>query len=310
MVHHCKPLGCIRAAFAHHPCEGPSVTTRRGSLSIPAAIRQHRYSLLLISGHICVDAVQGGLVAGIGIAMLHPEGGRLANLVAPGDKAASMSIFSVGGQVGFCVGPIITCAAMSAFGLRDSAAVAQAGGRGRWDAFGVVLGALSARSIICYGVTSFVPLFMVAVFAQSEQAGSAMITLFAAVEAAATLASSKAAGRVGTRRLIVGCFVALVAGLAAFASSPSVTVSIGLIVVLAIAINLFNPPAITLGQSFVPNHLSMASGLSFGVVVCVGGVLSPVLGLFGDAFGLIAVMWALSAIAAVGLALALRILHL
>lgn len=280
--------------------------------------------------------VVSALVSGIGNAMLHPEGGRLANLVGGADKARSMSIFSVGGQVGFCVGPIVTVAALSAFGLhgtlvylvicipyaalllafnrrlasfglRDESEVKASGGRDRWGVFSLVLGTLSIRSIVFYGVTSFVPLFMVGVLGQTEQFGSMLITLFALFGACATLLSSKVARKVGVVRLMVACFITLVAALGVFALSNNVVLSVAMLAFVAMGVNLFNPPAITLGQSYVPCHLGMASGLSFGVAVAVGGVVSPLLGAFGDAVGLIPVMWALVAFAALGLLLAFAV---
>ena len=61
--------------------------------------------------------VAAAMVSGIGNAMLHPEGARLANLAGGEDKAVSMSVFSVGDQGGFCRGPIISVAAITAFSL-------------------------------------------------------------------------------------------------------------------------------------------------------------------------------------------------
>lgn len=328
--------------------------------------------------------VAAAVVAGVGIAMLHPEGGRIANLAGgpdPVQKAESMSLFSVGGQIGFCVGPIVTVAAVQAFGLAgtlvylvfclpyaafmlrydgrfkalgvkgagvggagdvgdassaeaatssastsagasarsgvpasaSAAASASAGASAsvgspeRWGAFSLVLGALSVRSIIYYGVTSFAPLFVVGVLGQPENVGSSIITLFAFVGAIATLAAGKVAAVVRTPVLMIGCFAVMALCLLAFAQVSSLALALVLLVVLAVGVNLFNPPAITLGQDFVPAHLGMASGLSFGVAVCVGGCVSPALGALGDAAGLSAVMVALFALCLVGLALSLAV---
>lgn len=57
------------------------------------------------------------MVSGIGIAMFHPEGGRLANLVAGEKKSSGMSIFAVGGKLGFSAGPLMAAAALSSWGL-------------------------------------------------------------------------------------------------------------------------------------------------------------------------------------------------
>lgn len=76
--------------------------------------------------------VLAAMVSGVGNAMLHPEGARLAYLAGGDDKAMSMSIFSVGGQIGFCLGPIIGVAAVTAFGLRARSCIWSSAFRTRW----------------------------------------------------------------------------------------------------------------------------------------------------------------------------------
>ncbi len=276
--------------------------------------------------------VLAALVSGIGNAMMHPEGGRLAYLVGGDRKAESMSIFSVGGQIGFCIGPVITVAMVtmfglegmlaflviclpvsllllvfnerfSSYGLRDTADAGTSNKRDRWGMFSMVLGACSARSIAFYGMTSFVPLVLISVFAQSEQFSSSIITVFAAVGAVATLASGKVTRSVRTTHLMVGCFAVLALAIMGFTLSGSLTLSIVMVMVAAFGLNLFNPSAVALGQSYLPQHLGMASGLTFGVAVAVGGVASPILGAVGDMVGLTPVMWTLFGIALAGFAL-------
>lgn len=277
--------------------------------------------------------VAAAMLSGIGNAMLHPEGARLANLTGGDDKAVSMSVFSVGGQIGFCLGPIISVAAITAFGLagtlvylaicipyvllllafnrrfrafgvRQQEAQASEVAHDRWGAFAVVLGSLSVRSIVFYGVTSFFPLFLVTVFGTSEDAATLLITVFSIAGAFATALSGFAAHRIPTPRLMVLCFALMTASLAIFVTSGSIWVCVVIVMVLAVCVNLFNPAAVALSQSYLPAHLGMASGLSFGVAVCVGGVVSPLLGVFGDAVGLVPVVWIMVLIAGVGLAFA------
>jgi FSR family fosmidomycin resistance protein-like MFS transporter len=316
------------------------------------------------------------LLSGIGNAMLHPEGGRLANLVGGARKAEAMSIFSVGGQIGFCLGPIITVAAVNAlglaglcvylvicvpvacvlfaatpalkkFGLRDEVAAVQNNGEGeegttgakgaqnsrgsqgsqdaaavspsaknhtatnsrtdRWGAFFTVLGALSIRSVIFYGVTALVPLYLVAKFGASEETSSLVITIFSAAGAVATLSSGRVAREIKVPLLMVGCFSILCAAVVALCVSPSIVIAVVAVMIVALCINLFNPAAITLSQGYVPNHLGMASGLSFGVAVCVGGIASPALGAMSDALGVTCAVWALLLAAAIGLAVSIAV---
>lgn len=281
--------------------------------------------------------VLAAMVSGIGNAMLHPEGARLANLTGGDDKAVSMSVFSVGGQIGFCLGPIISVAAITAFGLagtlvylvlclpyaalllafnarflafgvRQQQVEGAEAAHDRWGAFSLVLGTLSVRSIVFYGVTSFFPLFLITAFGTSEDAATLLITVFSIAGAVATAASGFASHRIPTPRLIVLCFACMTAVLVLFVTCGNVWVCVGVVMVLAVCVNLFNPAAVALSQSYLPAHLGMASGLSFGVAVCVGGVVSPLLGALGDAIGLVPVVWILGAIAFVGLLFALAVL--
>lgn len=289
----------------------------------------------LISSYWLV--VMAALVSGIGNAMLHPEGGRLAYLVGGDRKAESMSAFSVGGQIGFCVGPVMTIAFVSIFGLpgmalylaicipvaaillafngklssyglrEDEAEASDAEARDRWGAFSLVLGACSVRSVVFYGITSFVPLLIVANFGESENFASSMITVFAAVGAVATLASGFAARRIKTSLLMLLCFALLAICIAGIVLSHSLAAVIAFLMLGAVGTNLFNPPAVTLGQSYLPNHLGMASGLSFGVAVAFGGVMSPILGSVGDITGLDPVMWIVAAFAVAGFAVSVAL---
>ncbi len=276
------------------------------------------------------------VVSGIGIAMFHPEGGRLANLVAGEQKGSGMSIFAVGGKLGFTVGPLIAAAVLSTWGMAGtvvfiipsalcavillaftrtfiSFGVADAENKSvlevkdNWRAFGIVMGAISMRSIVYYALISFVPLFLVANLGQSESFSSSVISLFAIVGAFGTIASGWVGQRTGAKPLIIGSYTILAVLIALFAFNQSLLVALGLIVVMAIFVDLAYPSAVALGQGFVPNHLGMASGISFGVMVCIGGVMSPVLGLVGDVVGLQPVILLLVVVALIGAGIALFI---
>lgn len=263
--------------------------------------------------------IASAMLSGLGVAMFHPEGGRLANLVAGKKKGSGMSIFAVGGNLGFAVGPMLAVAGIAAFGLPgtfvflipstlcaiaflamngvfsgfglvDKAVAADPDRRDHWGLFALVMGVLSSRSIIYYAITAYAALFVVAELGQAEAVGSSMITVFAVFSAVATLLSGRVAGRVGVQRLMQGTYVVLAALLVAFAFCRMLPLSVLLLAVIGLSQAVSYPSTVALGQSFVPRHLGMASGLSFGVVVCVGGMFSPVLGAVGDAVGLTAVM--------------------
>ena len=92
-----------------------------------------------------------------------------------------------------------------------------------------------------------------------------------------------------------------------FAFNGSLAIALIMIALLAITVDISYPSAVALGQSFVPHHLGMASGLSFGVMVCIGGLMTPVFGLIGDHFGLQVVMVSVAGIALLGILFGLMI---
>lgn len=276
--------------------------------------------------------IASAMLSGLGVAMFHPEGGRLANLVAGERKGSGMSIFAVGGNLGFAVGPMLAVAGIAAFGLRgtfvflipatlcalvfltknrvfagfglvDKRVADDPGRRDRWDLFALVMAVLSSRSIIYYALTAYAALFIVAELGQTEAVGSSMITVFALFSAVATLLSGRIAGRVGVLRLMRGTYLVLAALLVCFALCRILPLSVLLLALIGLAQAVSYPSTVALGQSFVPRHLGMASGLSFGVVVCVGGMVSPILGAVGDAVGLTAVLLIVAGLALLACAL-------
>lgn len=270
--------------------------------------------------------VVSALVNGIGVAMFHPEGGRIANLAAGSHKGRGMSIFAVGGNIGFFVGPIVCAASLTAFGLPGTLVFlipnticavvlfafnrrfnelgeatayshAQIKAKEHWGLFGLVMGIISARSIIQYGVMAFIPLFMVSNLGQTEAFSSMVISVFAIAGAVATALSGRTSEAVGSIPLAIACCAASGLVILAFAHNDVVAVALALTIALALVLNVFYPSVVALGMGYVPEHLGMASGLSYGVAICIGGITEPFLGRLGDSTGLVTVMMVLAAIA-------------
>src|SRR5260370_40211251 len=57
---------------------------------------------------------------GFGVAAYHPEGYRMATQVAGERKAAGVSIFSTGGNIGIALGPPVITALVTTLGLSGS----------------------------------------------------------------------------------------------------------------------------------------------------------------------------------------------
>lgn len=276
------------------------------------------------------------MLSGIGVAMFHPEGGRLGNLTAGEQKGKGMSIFAVGGKLGFTFGPLVATAAITLWGLPGTlifiipstlcAAILLSQNKAllsysnpdkqssddslyqdNWVGFGFVMGAISCRSIMYYAFLSFIPLFLVYNLGQEEAFASSVISLFALVCAVGTIASGWVGQLLGAKKLIIVSYACVAIEVVIFAFNGSLIVALILIVLLALTCDISYPSAVAMGQSFVPHHLGMASGLSFGVMVCIGGLMTPVFGLIGDYFGLQVVMLCVTAIALLGIIITLFI---
>lgn len=276
------------------------------------------------------------MLSGIGVAMFHPEGGRLGNLTAGEQKGKGMSIFAVGGKLGFTFGPLVATAAITLWGLPGTlifiipstlcAAILLSQNKAllsysnpdkqssdeslyqdNWVGFGFVMGAISCRSIMYYAFLSFIPLFLVYNLRQEEAFASSVISLFALVCAVGTIASGWAGQLLGAKKLIIVSYACVAIEVVIFAFNGSLIVALILIAFLALTCDISYPSAVAMGQSFVPHHLGMASGLSFGVMVCIGGLMTPVFGLIGDYFGLQVVMLCVTAIALLGIIITLFI---
>src|SRR6478735_8589185 len=63
-------------------------------------------------------------LGGLGVAAFHPEGARYANYASGDRRGTGMSLFSVGGNTGFALGPILITPAVLALGLEGTALVA------------------------------------------------------------------------------------------------------------------------------------------------------------------------------------------
>ncbi|MCL2856828.1 MAG: MFS transporter [Oscillospiraceae bacterium] len=271
--------------------------------------------------------------AGVGSAMFHPEGGRMANCVAGKNKGTGIGAFAAGGNLGFVVGPIIAAFSVMTWGLRGTAAVlipttiivavffalhkrlvqlsaialverreavAASGQKDDWGALSRLCVSMFSRSIIHSGLQTFIPLYWVGVLLQTQQQGSLMITVMAIAFAAASFTGGWFADRFGFVRIIRVTFAAVAPLMIFLTLTGNVLLATALILPMAAALSTGFPPSVALGQKYLPNRLGMASGITLGIAVGVGGITSPLLGMIGDSHGLTVVLYVLAGVAVVG----------
>ena len=275
------------------------------------------------------------MFAGFGSALFHPEGARMANGVAGEKKGRAMSNFTTGGNLGFVIGPIVAAFAVSTWGLRGTAVAliptiavssvffglqkklaslskqmqremgrkaSALGQKDDWPAFSRLFISILARSIVQNGVQTFVPLYWMSVLMRSQQQGSLMVTVMALASTAAAFTGGRLADRFGFRKIIRLAFSLMFPLIILMLMTKSVVVATVIVVLLAAMINLGHSPSVVLGQRYLPNRLGLASGVTLGLAVSVGGICSPLLGRIGDNYGLTTAFYVVAGVALLGFA--------
>jgi FSR family fosmidomycin resistance protein-like MFS transporter len=258
------------------------------------------------------------VLSGLGVAAFHPEGSRFANYVSGDRRASGMSLFSVGGNVGFALGPVVVTPLVLAFGLRGTAfllvptgvmaavllrelprlepfrtdvasgRVEQVDAPEAWRPFMLLAGVIALRSFVYFGMVTFLPLYYVADLHTSKAFGNVALAAMLLGGAAGTLIGGPLADRFGRRAVLTGSMFLLPPLIAAFllagpALGVVVATSIGAATIATFAVT------IVMGQEYLPGRLGFAAGITIGLSIGLGGLGAPLLGVIADAHGLRAV---------------------
>jgi FSR family fosmidomycin resistance protein-like MFS transporter len=263
------------------------------------------------------------MVSGLGVAAFHPEGAKFAGLASRERKGRGMSLFSVGGNAGFALGPLLTTPLVLLFGLSGTLALvllplaaavliarelgrlrrlerarvagAVSAGEDDWGAFGRLGGLIALRSGVYFGLQAFVPTYFVAELSSSEATGNAALTIMLAAGAVGTLVGGGLVDRWGARAVLLGTQVLLLPLLVLLPLAGTAGATVLLALVGFVAIASFSV-TIVLGQAYLPNRVGLASGVTLGLAIGLGGVAATALGLIADSAGLEAVLWTIAAL--------------
>jgi FSR family fosmidomycin resistance protein-like MFS transporter len=267
-------------------------------------------------------------LGGVGSAAFHPEAARLMNIVAGPRRATAMSLLSVGGNAGFALGPLMAGAVTLEFGLHGtpmllipatvlaailatqlnaSVSARQAGAKyvptekleDVWVPFSWLSATIICRSVIFFGLNTFLPLYWVAVLHQSKEAGGRALTLLLVSGATGTLLGGRLSDRLGRQRVINTTLAAVPFLLAAFLYAPTVNLSYLVLVPLGMVLLAPFSAMVVLGQDYLPNRVAMASGVTMGLAGSIGGLAAPVLGSIADRYGMQASFRVLAGLAVV-----------
>src|SRR6266498_5042064 len=238
------------------------------------------------------------VVSGLGVAAFHPEGSKFAAYVSGRKRASGMSAFSIGGNLGFALGPTVATPLVIWLGLRGGLLLAlpplviagvlfallpflrsfvpersverRYGGEDRRGALTILLAVIGFRSLAWWGLLTFVPLWEVSL-GLSKSYGNHLLSLMLLAGGIGTIVVGPAADRFGRRPVLLASLVAAAPLIFVFVAVGGVVGACALAFVGVSVVGTFGLTMV-MSQEYLPRQIGMASGLSIGFSIGLGGV--------------------------------------
>ena len=270
---------------------------------------------------------------GLGIAAFHPEGAKFAAYASGRRRASGMSYFNSGGNAGYALGAFATGqlvvwlglvgglvamvpVVVASFGLArvvphlsglrpeiDETAYQRGDDRRRAMALlGLVI---SLRSVSWFTLLAFVPLWIVSL-GHSKADGNRLLFVMLLAGAVGTLLLGPLADRIGLRPTLAITQALVTPLILVFVYIGGVPGAVALMLVGVCIVGSFGVTMV-LSQLYLPRHVGMASGLSIGLAMGIGGVAAVVLGAVADAIDLKTALTISAVVPALGLIVCLRL---
>jgi MFS transporter, FSR family, fosmidomycin resistance protein len=266
-------------------------------------------------------------VSGLGTAAYHPEGSKFAAFVSGSKRASGMSLFSIGGNLGVALGALTAAPVLLAFGREGGLLLALPGvvvagmlvpalgylrgfapeetrtwaasGEDRPRALALLLAVIALRSAGWFGLLTFVPLWAVSL-GHSEKYGNGLLSLMLFAGGIGTLAAGPLADRIGRRPVLLATVVATPPLVVTFVAVGGALGAVALALVGVCVVSTFGLTGV-MSQEYLPSHIGLASGISIGFSIGLGGVAALLLGAVADAVDLETAMYACAVVPALAI---------
>jgi MFS transporter, FSR family, fosmidomycin resistance protein len=284
---------------------------------LPASVALTAIAISLAPATSSIGALAICVVAGgLGSAVMHPEAGRYSSLLGGNRRASAISVFQIGGQVGYGIGPLVAAALLAHGGVTTVLAMAVPGlaaaigvatvlpalarsadahapraaastsvEHSQVDRVAVALLVVSTslRYLAGAAFAYYLPNLLTARGLSLTQAG-AVVTAFLIAAAFGLYLGGSTADRFGHARVaIVGLVLSTPPLLLALASHGAVTVAA--LLAGSILLSVQNAPGVALAQSLLPRSLGTALGLMNGVAFGIGSAGVALIGVVVTHYG-------------------------
>ncbi|MFZ0445476.1 MAG: MFS transporter [Bacillus sp. (in: firmicutes)] len=276
------------------------------------------YSLVIVSV----------LFIGLGSAIFHPEGSRVAHMAAGTRRGLAQSIYQVGGNSGQALAPLITALILVPLGqigavwfsLVAAAAVflliyiafwysnrlkeasilnthyrsnvadtSQPISKKVLFALILILFLIFARSWYVAGITNFYAFFTMEHYNFSIQKAQMFLFAFLVTGALGTFFGGPLADKFGKRKIII---ISILGSAPLSILIPFVPPSVAFVLLLITGFILMSSFSVTViyAQELVPGKIGTMAGLTVGLAFGMGAIGSIALGIMADHFGLLATL--------------------
>jgi FSR family fosmidomycin resistance protein-like MFS transporter len=283
---------------------------------LPASVALTAIAVSFAAAATSIGVLAACVVAGgIGSAVMHPEAGRYSSLLGGSRRASAISIFQIGGQVGYGLGPLVAAALLASGGLASVAAMAVPGivaalavgvvlpgfarsadaaaprrtasadGPPRVDrvAIGLLVASTSLRYLTAASFAYYLPNLLVA-RGLSLTATGAVVTAFLIAAAIGLYAGGATADRFGAARVATaGLVLAVPPLLLALGTHGALTVAA--LLIGSVLLSVQNAPGVALAQALLPRNLGTALGLMNGVAFGIGSAGVALIGVIVTRYG-------------------------
>jgi FSR family fosmidomycin resistance protein-like MFS transporter len=240
-----------------------------------------------------------------------------------------MSLFSIGGNMGVALGALATAPLLLVFGREGGlllavpalvvtvlllASMAYLGGfapertstraavgEDRPGALALLLGVIALRSAGWFGLLTFVPLWAVSL-GHSKAYGNNLLALMLFAGGVGTLAAGPLADRIGRRPVLLATLIATPPLVIIFVAVGGWVGAVALALVGVCVVSTFGVTGV-MSQEYLPSRIGLASGISIGFSIGLGGIAALALGAVADSIDLRTAMYACAAVPALAIVL-------
>jgi FSR family fosmidomycin resistance protein-like MFS transporter len=273
-------------------------------------------------------------VGGVGTAAFHPQAASMVNKLSKRNKGWAMSIFSMGGNIGFACGPLaaatiamiglhwgivlmlpglVVCVLMARYSptpggvseridlkaIRDEVLRA-------WRPLSLIVTVIATRSAVQFAFIIFLPLYYHSRGFPAEL-GSYYAFVLSIAGAAGGLIGGRLSDSYGRKRIVTSSL--LVCGPLLLLALLAPPLLVWPLIALAGAFLIAsNSVSVVQGQEWLPANTGIASGLTLGIGFGLSGVIASVLSTAAQHFGVDTVLYLVPLLAwlAAGLAALVR----